>query len=323
MIRQIEISQRFNFKKLNRHYECFIIDLENEMAYYKIHERFNDERFIQESLICDDSWIAILRELKSNVSSKIHNLKNKEIEDFKQGFENINLFEDFESEKFAYFEKLELIYSCNINIYHDTNYEEYSFKNNFPKNWEKFANLLINLVGFDVCHLDCQKKLVTGLFYDFRKDGVYDRNNKKLSLNLIEFGHHSVLSMGLPRLNFVVDLANRKIDGYYERKLNDKDILKILDLLDYYGVYLWITDDYQNKSLNHDLAIFDGYDWYLELVFDGGVIWYIFGNNEYPDTYTAIALKIIELTGYDLLELNTIDDNERKLFKKYAKRKLP
>ena len=172
MIRQIEISQRFNFKKLNRHYECFIIDLENEMAYYKIHERFNDERFIQESLICDDSWIAILRELKSNVSSKIHNLKNKEIEDFKQGFENINLFEDFESEKFAYFEKLELIYSCNINIYHDTNYEEYSFKNNFPKNWEKFANLLINLVGFDVCHLDYQKKLVTGLFYDFRKDGI-------------------------------------------------------------------------------------------------------------------------------------------------------
>lgn len=39
MIEKIEITQRFNFKRLNRHYECFTIDFANNMAYYKISER--------------------------------------------------------------------------------------------------------------------------------------------------------------------------------------------------------------------------------------------------------------------------------------------
>ena len=36
MIEKIEITQRFNFKRLNRHYECFTIDMVNNNAYYKM-----------------------------------------------------------------------------------------------------------------------------------------------------------------------------------------------------------------------------------------------------------------------------------------------
>ena len=38
MLEKIEITQRFNFKKLNKHYECFIIDLLSKKAYFNINE---------------------------------------------------------------------------------------------------------------------------------------------------------------------------------------------------------------------------------------------------------------------------------------------
>ena len=46
MIEKIEITQRFNFKRLNRHYECFTIDFLNNTGYYKISERGSGEKFL-------------------------------------------------------------------------------------------------------------------------------------------------------------------------------------------------------------------------------------------------------------------------------------
>ena len=69
MIEKIEITQRFNFKRLNRHYECFTIDFLANMAYYKISERGSGDKFLDENSLCDDSWIDILVDLRRNMTS--------------------------------------------------------------------------------------------------------------------------------------------------------------------------------------------------------------------------------------------------------------
>ena len=63
MIEKIEVTQRFNFKRLNRHYECFTLDFVNKNAYYKISERRRGDKFLNENPLCDDSWRDILVDL--------------------------------------------------------------------------------------------------------------------------------------------------------------------------------------------------------------------------------------------------------------------
>ena len=82
MIEKIEITQRFNFKRLNRHYECFTIDLINRNAYYKISERGSGDKFLRENLLCDDSWIDILVDLRRKMTSEIHRLNDNTYKSF-------------------------------------------------------------------------------------------------------------------------------------------------------------------------------------------------------------------------------------------------
>ena len=103
MIEKIEITQRFNFKRLNRHYECFTIDLVNRNAYYKISERGSGDKFVKENPICDDTWVDILVDLRRKMTSRIYRLTDSKIDDFLHEFDNLRLFEDFESEEFSYF----------------------------------------------------------------------------------------------------------------------------------------------------------------------------------------------------------------------------
>ena len=203
MIEKIEITQRFNFKRLNRHYECFTIDLVNKNAYYKISERGSGDKFLTENPLCDDSWIEILVDLRRKMTSKIHKLSDEQIDDFLFEFSNLNLFDEFESEIFSYFEKIEQIYSCNVIIYSSDNYEEYSFKTNFPKNWIKFGELLNDLFSFDVLHLNYQKHLATPLFFDIKKDGIY--SNGKLNIKSIEFGHYQAYPYELPHPRLIIN----------------------------------------------------------------------------------------------------------------------
>ncbi len=193
MIEKIEITQRFNFKRLNRHYECFTIDLLNKNAYYKISERGSGDKFVKENPLCDDTWVDILVDLRRKMTSEIYKFTDSKIDDFLHEFDGLRLFENFESEEFSYFEKLELVYSCNVIIYSTDNYEEYSFKNNYPTNWIKFGELLIRTFGFDVLHLNYQKHLATPLYYDIRRDGVYLQD--KLDVKAIEFGHYQPTRM--------------------------------------------------------------------------------------------------------------------------------
>lgn len=320
MIEKIEITQRFNFKRLNRHYECFTIDLVNKNAYYKISERGSGDKFLTEHSLCDDSWIEILVDLRKNMTSTIHNLSDSQIDKFLYDFNNLNLFEGFVSEKFTYFEKIELIYSCNIIIYSTDNFEEYSFKNNYPKNWIEFGEILKSLFNFDVLHLNYQKQLATPLYYDIRKDGVYGED--KLDVKAIEFGHYQTYPYELPNPRLIVNFEKNTIDGYIEKKLTAEDKMLILGLLEKYHVYMWIFDEYHNKSNMRDPNDLEGYDWYLEIVFVNNVIWHIFGYNDYPDTYVHLAKEIREITGMDLLELSTISSDDLILFEKLGNKKL-
>ncbi len=320
MIEKIEITQRFNFKRLNRHYECFTIDLINKNAYYKISERGSGDKFIKENPLCDDSWVDILVDLRRKMTSEIHRLTDEDIDKFRHDFANLNLFTDFKSEKFSYFEKIELIYSCNVIIYSSDNYEEYCFKNNYPKGWIQFGEILKELFGFDVLHLNYQKHLATPLYYEIQKDGVY--SNDRLNLKSIEFGHYQTYPYEFPKPRLIINFERGTIDGYIEKELTGEDRELILGLLEKYHVYMWIFDEYHTKSNTRDPDDLEGYDWYLEMVFENDVIWHIFGYNDYPDTYVHLAREIMKVTEMDLLEINTISSNDLELFEKFGEEKL-
>lgn len=315
MIEKIEIIQRFNFKRLNRHYESFTIDFANKNAYYKISERGSGDKILDESLLCDDSWIDILVDLRKNMTSKIYRLNDKKISRFFRDFDNLKLFENFESENFLYFSKIELIYSCIVVIYSTDGYAEYSFKNNFPKNWSKFGEILKDLFNFDVLHLNYQKQLATPLFHDIKSDGIYF-GDEKLSIKTIEFGHYRTYPFELPNPRLIINFENRSIDGYIQKELTQSDENTILNLLEKYHVYAWTLEEYHIKSHTRDPDDLEGYDWYLEMVFEGDVIWHIFGYNDYPDTYVHLAREIMDLTGMDLLEIETISAEDIRLFEK-------
>ncbi|MBE6508698.1 MAG: hypothetical protein E7Z77_04705 [Methanobrevibacter sp.] len=287
------------------------------MAYYKISERGSGDKFLEESSLCDDSWIDILVGLRRNMTSEIRTFDNEKADRFLFDFNKLDLFDNFESEKFFYFEKLELIYSCNVIIYSSDNYEEYSFKNNFPQAWERFGELLRDFFGFDVLHLDYQKHLATPLYYDIKKDGVYF-NGVKLKIRTIEFGHYQAYPYDIPKPRLIINFDERTINGYIEKELSPEDENKILELLGNFHVYSWIFDEYHLKSNTRDPDDLEGYDWYLEIVFEGDVIWHLFGYNEYPDTYVHLAREVLEITDMDLLELNTISEEDIKLFNKFG-----
>lgn len=320
MLEKIEIIQRFNFKKLNKHYDCFIIDLVRGNAYFNINEMIYPDRFFETNYLASYPWSPILNDLKKRVSSKIHRLDEKSIDYIQKKFADLKLFNDFESESFSYFEKLENVYSCNINLYFSGDYQEYCIKNNFPENWMKFGEMLFEIFNFDVLNISNLEKIVTNLFFNICRDGIYDKKDNKLELTSLEFGHYEVYPYDTPHPSVMVDVENREITGYYEKE--DIDLTVLYNLLEKYGVYEWIFESYQNKSKNHDSPVLDGYDWYLELVFNNSIIWNILGHNEYPDTYLCLAYDVKKLTGLDLLEIESIPQEEIELFNNYGKEKL-
>ena len=321
MIEKIEITQRFNFKRLNRHYECFTIDLVNNNAYYKISERGSGDKFLNENPLCDDSWIGILVDLRRKMTSRIYDFNDSQKDEFLCDFNDLNLFDGFVSEEFSYFEKIELIYSCKVIIYSTDKFEEYEFKNDFPLNWIRFGEILDELFGFDVLHLNYQRQLVTPLYFDVRKDGVYCLDDG-LPLKSIEFGHYRTYPYELPNPRLIINFEDGRIDGYIDKELTSGDEELILGLLEKYHVYMWIFDEYHRKSNARDPDDLEGYDWYLEMVFEGNVIWHIFGYNDYPDTYVHLGREVIEITGMDLLEIDTISKGDLDLFEKFGNLKL-
>ena len=173
-------------------------------------------------------------------------------------------------------------------------------------------------MDFDVLHLNHQMHLATPLFYEIRENGIF-REDKKLELEKLEFGHFRCYPYELPHPNFIIDFNESRIDGYLERKI---DTGTVLNLLEKYHVYSWILRKYHQKSDSHDPDDLEGYDWYLEMVFENSVIWHLFGYNDYPDTYVQLASEVKEISDFDLLELQSIPEDEIELLKKYGNEKL-
>ena len=189
-----------------------------------------------------------------------------------------------------------------------------------PERWIQFGEILKELFGFDVLHLNYQKHLATPLYYEIQKDGVY--SNDRLNLKSIEFGHYQTYPYEFPKPRLIVNFERGTIDGYIEKELTGVDRELILGLLKKYHVYMWIFDEYHTKSNTRDPDDLEGYDWYLEMVFENDVIWHIFGYNDYPDTYVHLAREIMKVTEMDLLEINTISSNDLELFEKFGEEKL-
>jgi hypothetical protein len=162
--------------------------------------------------------------------------------------------------------------------------------------------------------------MVTPLYFDIENDGVY--LDDKLNIKTIEFGHYRTYPYELPNPRLIVDFEKNRIEGYIEKDLSLNDRELIYGLLEKYHVYQWIFDEYHRKSNIRDPDDLEGYDWYLEIVFEDNIIWHIFGYNDYPDTYVHLAHEIIEITGMDLLEINTISSNDLKLYEKIGGMKL-
>lgn len=135
-----------------------------------------------------------------------------------------------------------------------------------------------------------------------------------MAIKTIEFGHYRTYPYDLPNPRLIVNFNERSIEGYVEKELDRDDEKLILGLFEKYHVYKWIFREYHRKSRARDPDDLEGYDWYLEMVFEGGVIWHLFGYNEYPDTYVHLGREIKEITGMDLLEIATISQDDITLF---------
>ena len=185
--------------------------------------------------------------------------------------------------------------------------------------WKKLGGLFEELVGFDVLNIKNFKNIINPFEYDICKDGVYDKETgDKLSLESIEYGHGAVLDFILSYVIYV-DCLKGSTSGLIEKEdLSKEDIGKILSLLEKNHVYEWGLDEFWNKAQYDSWCGFDGYHWYLTLVFEGNKILNIEGGNDYPDTFVNLAEDVIDFTNKDLLKLKTISEREVKLYKKYA-----
>ena len=150
------------------------------------------------------------------------------------------------------------------------------------------------------------------------ESSIVNLDEKQLNLKTIEFGHYQTYPYDIPKPRLIIDFNKKRIEGYIDKDLSDNDETIILDLLEKYHVYNWIFDEYHNKSNTRDPDDLEGYDWYLEFVFEDNIIWHLFGYNDYPDTYVGLAREVEKITRMDLLELNTISDEDLILFDKFG-----
>lgn len=91
-----------------------------------------------------------------------------------------------------------------------------------------------------------------------------------------------------------------------------------MNYLKKYHIYQLNSGKYWKKLTYHSSSYFDGYEWSLYLVFERDKYLRIFNGNDYPDIFTHLAQEIIDLTGKDILNVNSIDEKDFKLYKKYG-----
>jgi hypothetical protein len=255
---------------------------------------------------------------------KLIYLTEKQLNDFLNDFERLDLFENFKpsiSKGFRdKFGNIDMLSKCSVEIFYENDdVEKFKFVDIFPKNWIGFGKILENLVGFDVLNIENLKYLICELHFDIKSDGVY-LDGKKLDLTRIYYYRGGIY--GPLGYNFAIDLVNKSLNypkrGHLDypaeeiyKNLTDDEISCILDLIEKCGVCRWYHKDYLNRIDAYECPriFFDGVHWYMELVFENKYVLHLGGHSEYPDTYMYFGGKIKELLGEDLFDIDRVGDD--------------
>ena len=311
IIKKIEISQSILLDEI-KHYE-FTLDCENSVIIpydsyylYEPHEEHFRDLSRKNYHISKLFYENIIKE-----EIKIDKIK---LDDFLKGLNELKFIDN--DSGICFFDKT--YYTNRIRIYTPMGEESYDLTNDYEL-WKKIGCLFEDLLGFDALNIKNFKYVINPFDYDICKDGVYDKETgDKLSLESIEYGHGAVLDWIL-WYTIYVDCLNGTTSGLIENDdLSNDEIEKIVSLLEKNRVYEWVFDEFWNKAIYHAWAGFDGYHWYLSLIFEGNRVLNIGDGNDYPDTFVNLAEDIIEFANKDVLKLKTIDEEDVKLYKKYA-----
>lgn len=311
IIKKIEISQTILLDD-RKHYE-FTLDYENSVIIpYDNYDLYEPREHISRDLSKKNYSVSKL--FYENIVKEEIKLDEQKLDNFLNEINELKFID--EKPHMWFYDKN--YYQNLITIHTPMGEKSYNLTNNYEL-WKKLCSLFEELLGFDVLNIKNFKNIINPFDYDICNDGVYDKETgDKLSLEYIEYGHEAVLHFGIG-YNIYVDLLKGTTSGLIEKDdLSNDEIEKIVSLLEKNRVYEWVFDEFWNKAIYHKWCGFDGYNWYLSLVFEGNKVLNIGDGNDYPDTFVNLAEEVIEFSGKDILKLKTVYEDDIKIYKKYA-----
>lgn len=311
IIEKIEISQTILLDG-RTHYE-FTLDCENSVIMpYDSYDLYEPRERPFRDLSRKNYHIS--KSFYENVIKEEIKIDKIKLDDFLKGFNELKFIKN--ESGMSFFDKE--YYKNRITVHTLMGEKSYDLTNDYDV-WRKLGSLFEELLGFDALNIKNFKNIINPFDYEICNDGVYDKETgKKLSLESIEYGHGAVLDWILT-YTIHADLLKGTTYGLIEKDdLSNDEIGKIVSLLEKNRVYEWVFDEFWNKAIYHECMCFDGYHWYLSLIFEGNRVLNIGDGNDYPDTFVNLAEDVIEFANKDVLKLKTVDNEDIEIYRKYA-----
>lgn len=311
IIEKIEISQTILLDG-RTHYE-FTLDCENSVIMpYDSYDLYEPRERPFRDLSRKNYHIS--KSFYENVIKEEIKIDKIKLDDFLKGFNELKFIKN--ESGMSFFDKE--YYKNRITVHTLMGEKSYDLTNDYDV-WRKLGSLFEELLGFDALNIKNFKNIINPFDYEICNDGVYDKETgKKLSLESIEYGHGAVLDWILT-YTIHADLLKGTTSGLIEKDdLSNDEIGKIVSLLEKNRVYEWVFDEFWNKAIYHECMCFDGYHWYLSLIFEGNRVLNIGDGNDYPDTFVNLAEDVIEFANKDVLKLKTVDNEDIEIYRKYA-----
>ena len=311
IIEKIEISQTILLDG-RTHYE-FTLDCKNSVIIpYDSYDLYEPRERPFRDLSRKNYHIS--KSFYENVIKEEIKIDKIKLDDFLKGFNELKFIKD--ESGMSFFDKE--YYKNRITVHTLMGEKSYDLTNDYDV-WRKLGSLFEELLGFDALNIKNFKNIINPFDYEICNDGVYDKETgKKLSLESIEYGHGAVLDWILT-YTIHADLLKGTTSGLIEKDdLSNDEIEKIVSLLEKNRVYEWVFDEFWNKAIYHECMCFDGYHWYLSLIFEGNRVLNIGDGNDYPDTFVNLAEDVIEFANKDVLKLKTVDNEDIEIYRKYA-----
>ena len=317
---KLSIHQFYNLEP--PFFEEFIIDFKNKIAYWDLNPDFflniNEYKRIYNK--SNNISFDVFEKLYSNVSFDTYRLTEDKIDEF---FKKIDFIDSFpiysEEKKHLKHVSLSEFFDIQFTFYYAQGKKrEYIIEDKFPKNWGYFGELIENLVGLDVLNV---KYLTANLYQEVKE-------SDELNISKMRFKHQypHMFDDG-DEVDMLFDFKEKTMNGVfnyngYRQNLNlelsNEKLFYIYQSIQSNKIINWNDKNFQKGAYNHNLIIYDGYMWRLDLQFDNGSVLSFSGSNEHPDTYPFFALEILNITGYDIFRLDKIYYDQLKLYEKYA-----